>query len=142
MLHAVAVPDPCQPALENFSSRESSMRPMSHPMDITSASPVLDRTWSVEWVQGGRRVRLILRGVIDDRATDAVDIDAVLTESVEQVDIDVSEVTFIDHVGMALVLGLQARARELGAMTADTTEWPPHNPLFAPTEERRSGKLA
>jgi anti-sigma B factor antagonist len=61
----------------------------------------------------GRRARLVLGGELDMTARFQAEqaLDALLAEPVEQLVVDLGEVTFVDSTGMGFVLELHDRAR-------------------------------
>jgi anti-sigma B factor antagonist len=63
-----------------------------------------------------RRARLVLGGDLDMAARFQAEqaLDALLAEPVEQLVVDLGEVTFVDSTGMGLVLELDDRARTDG----------------------------
>ena len=63
-----------------------------------------------------RRARLVLGGELDMAARFKAEqaLDALLAEPVEQLVVDLGEVTFVDSTGMGLVLDLDDRARSDG----------------------------
>ena len=90
--------------------------------------------WDVECVVEGGHVTVQLAGVLDAGAAAGIDIASMFPAAMTELSIDLERVTFIDHAGVALVLGLRARAAELGARTDEITSWPAHNPLFGPRD--------
>jgi anti-anti-sigma factor len=64
----------------------------------------------------GRRARLVLAGELDMGARFQAEqaLDKLLAEPVEQLVVDLGEVTFLDSSGMGLILEVDERARQEG----------------------------
>jgi anti-anti-sigma factor len=64
----------------------------------------------------GQRARLVLGGDLDMNARFQAEraLDALLSEPIEQLVVDLGEVTFVDSTGMGLVLEVHDRARSEG----------------------------
>jgi anti-anti-sigma factor len=103
-------------------------------MDTSGAPPPsfdpTESPWSITSEQRDGSLIVSISGELDLHAATHVDVEAVLPEApISNVSLDLENVTFMDSVGMGLVLRLRGRARELG-LTAEIASWPQHVGLF------------